>query len=195
VKSDLAVPFAAVYLLEKYPQAKAFLIERGWPADKVEAMPICQVTLIAALRQYDELRDEMFKWLFLPFSEASQGTKNADNKIREFCRSGQEILPIGSIILPAVGAVKNAEVRGERQIAALRILEAIRLYGASHDGQLPEKLGDITEVPIPLDPVHGVPFIYYCQGKTAYLESPPPRNMAPQHYYLRYEIQFESKGK
>jgi hypothetical protein len=192
---DLAVPLTAVLLLEKYPRAKSFLIERGWPADKVEAMPVCQVALIAALRQYDELRDDIFKWMYLPYGEASPGIKKANAQFTEFCRSGQEILPIGSIISPAVGAVKNAEVRGERQIAALRVLEAIRLYGASHDGQLPEKLSDITEVPIPLDPLYGAPFIYYCQGKTAYLESPPPRGMAPQYYHLRYEIQFESKGK
>ena len=37
----------------------------------------------------------------------------------------------------------------ERRLAALRTIEAIRMFAASHDGKLPAALGDIKEVPVP----------------------------------------------
>ena len=51
-------------------------------------------------------------------------------------------------------------------------MEAIRLYMASHDGQLPNSLGSITEVPIPDDPATGKPFDYKIDGQNAVLTLP-----------------------
>jgi hypothetical protein len=85
--SELVSAFSTVILLEKYPRAKSFLIERGWPADKVEAMPVCQVIIIAALRQYDEIRDDMFKGINLPYPEASGRSKKWESKFQEIIRS------------------------------------------------------------------------------------------------------------
>lgn len=187
--------FSTAMLLERYPRAKTFLIERGWPADKVEAMPVCQVVLLAGLRQYEEIRDNVFKWLYPPYAEVESGMNKANVQLREFCASRQEFIPIGSKLLPSIIPAKRVEARIDRLIASLRILEAIRLYGAAHDGRLPEKLADITDVPIPLDPIHGTAFIYHCSGKTAILESPAPPGLSPESYWLRYEITLESKGK
>jgi hypothetical protein len=64
------------------------------------------------------------------------------------------------MLLPAIPKVIVNNNRLDRKIAALRIIEALRLYAAAHDGQLPEKLADITEVPVPLDPGTGKPFEY-----------------------------------
>jgi hypothetical protein len=89
-----------------------------------------------------------------------------------------EILPLGATLLPAVGSAKTAEARMDRYIAALQILEAIRAYGATHDARLPERLADITEMPIPADPLHGEPFLYRRDGNTAHLESPDPTEPA-----------------
>ena len=181
-------------LLAKYPQAKAFLMERGWSAEKIESMPVCQTVLIAALRQYNEMRDDMFKGLCLPYPEAHKEAKKFEAKLHEIMQNGEEIMPIGSILLPAVSAAKNAEIRTEREIVILRVFEAIRLYGAAHDGKLPDRLSDITEVPVPLDPFNGTAFIYNRIGDTAILESPAPSG-TPIGYWLRYEIRFAQKGK
>jgi hypothetical protein len=195
--SGLTPAFCAAMLMAKYPQAKAFLIERGWAADKVEAMPVSQVVMIAALRQYEEIKDEQFKWMYLPYPEAVGGMKKAHARMMEIIRSGQEILPIASMLMPAVSAAKAAEARAERDIAILRVFEAIRLYAAAHDGQLPEKLSDITEVPIPNDPIHGTAFIYnrIDTDNTAILEAPGASGLPNNAYWLRYEIHLESKGK
>ena len=55
-------------------------------------------------------------------------------------------------LLPAIAKVKGAETRLDRKIAALRVIEALRLHAAAHDGALPDKLSDVTVVPIPDDP-------------------------------------------
>lgn len=186
---------SAAMLMEKYPLAKKFLIERGFSADDVENMPVSEVVLLATFRQYDEMRDELFKWMYLPYPEAIAGMKRGDSKMMEIFRNGQEILPFGSLLLPAVSAAKVAEARTAREIAILRTFEAIRLYAAAHDDQLPEKLSDITDVPVPIDPVHGTPFIYNRIYNTAILEAPGGSGLDPKHYWLRYEIHIESKGK
>ena len=88
--------------------------------------------------------------------------------------------------------VKRAATRIDRNIAALEILEAIRLYGASRDGRLPENLSDITEVYIPSDPLRGEPFLYHREGNSAILESPVPG--AELGVSLRYQIEFKREG-
>jgi hypothetical protein len=194
---DKSIPpvLTAFLLLDRYPRAKTFLIERGWPADKVEDMPVCQVVLLAGLGQYEEIQDEIFKWMYLPYPEAIAGMKKANAKMTELFRGGREIMPFASILLPAISAAKNGEARTERNIAILRIFEAIRLYGAGHGGQLPERLSDIAEAPIPIDPILGTAFIYHRIEDTAILEAPAPSGLNLEAYWLRYEIHLESKGK
>jgi hypothetical protein len=74
--------------------------------------------------------------------------------------------------LDAIRSARRASVRADREIALLRTLEALRIYGASHNGELPQQLGDITEVPIPDDPVTGEPFGYRREAEKAVLEGP-----------------------
>ena len=40
------------------------------------------------------------------------------------------------------------------------MVEALRMYAAAHDGTLPDKLDDVSEVPVPADPGTGLPFEY-----------------------------------
>ena len=63
-------------------------------------------------------------------------------------------------------------MRLDRRVAALRVVEAIRLYAASHDGKLPEELIQITEVPVPEDPATGKPFEYCRDGAASVLTLP-----------------------
>ncbi len=184
----------AVSMLEGYPRAKRFLIARGRSPAEVEAMPVPQVILLYTMQNYEEDRDDMFKWLAVPYPEARRGLEQVDRKLRD--RSGREIFPLAQLFLPALRAVKECEARTDRNIAALEVLEAIRLYAADHDGRLPESLKDITEVPIRLDPLRGEPFLYQRQGNTAILESPSPEDPMWKNPNLRlhYEIQLIREG-
>jgi hypothetical protein len=76
--------------------------------------------------------------------------------------------------LPAILKVHLAQARIERKLAAQRVIEALRMHAAAHDGELPEKLDQVKVVPIPNDPGTGEPFEYKRDGKSATLISRIP---------------------
>jgi hypothetical protein len=170
-----------------YPLAKQRLIDAGRSSDEVEAMPVAQVVAIYTMRTFDEFRDEMFKWFPLPYWQASPGLQQANETLKT--ASSREIVPIASLILPAISNVRMASARSERSIAMLQVIEALRLYGAMHEGQLPTKLADVTEVPLPADPFTGGPFLYRLDGDMAVLEAPLPQGLAARHG-AKFEITF-----
>ena len=98
---------------------------------------------------------------------------------------------MASLLLPALKSVKQSETRMLWIIARLRIFEALRIYAAAHDGQLPERLGDIREVPIPVNPFDDQPFTYHRDGNRAMLgvENGPP------NLPWRYEVTMAPKAK
>ena len=76
--------------------------------------------------------------------------------------------------------------RWESDLALLQCVEALRSYAASHGGQLPQTLAEITEVSIPKDPMTGEAFRYTRTSTAAVLESPlPPGN---KKSVIQYEI-------
>ncbi len=182
--------------LRGYPMAKRALIAWGRSPAEVEAMPVAQVIMLYTIRTYDELRDDSFKWFALPIGDAGPGMGKAEQKLHTALREGREVIPVAGTLLPAVTAVTYAIARNERTIAVLRIIEALRLYGAGHDGRLPDSLADITEVPIPLDPLTGKEFIYTKDGNVAILDAhTPPGTTHARFAWKPYEIRFAAKGK
>lgn len=87
-----------------------------------------------------------------------------------------------------IGKVFQSQAMLERKIAALRCIEAIRLYAAAHGGKLPATLGEIKEVPIPVDPITGKAFEYEAHGDKAKLAAP---NFAKGSSLLTYEINLQ----
>ncbi len=77
--------------------------------------------------------------------------------------------------------------RLDTDLAALQCVEAIRSYAASHGGQLPQTLADITEVSVPKDPMSGAAFRYTRTGSAAVLESATPAGGDAKDV-TRYEI-------
>jgi hypothetical protein len=49
----------------------------------------------------------------------------------------------------------------------LRSIEALRLYASAHNGDLPENIEDIKEVPVPWDPWTNKPISYRLEGDSA----------------------------
>jgi hypothetical protein len=180
-------------IMENYPVAKRYLVERGYAAEKVEAMPVPQVILLAATMHYEESRDEYFKWSMAPMSDIPFGISRANKSLMSIRNNQPSLFAIESLLLPAIGPAMSSNLANERNIAALEVLEAIRIYAAAHEGRLPENLSDITEVRVPQDPLHGKPFFYHCEGNKATLESPNLPTTPVDPYYLKYEIQMEPK--
>jgi hypothetical protein len=57
----------------------------------------------------------------------------------------------------------------DRQLAALAAVEAIRAYAAANMGNLPARLEDVVETPVPNNPLTGAPFEYRTENDTATL--------------------------
>ena len=72
-------------------------------------------------------------------------------------------------MLPNVRSARLGEARLERRIAAVRVVEALRLHAADRGGELPGSLDQLQAVPIPLDPMTGKAFEYGRDGATAVL--------------------------
>jgi len=75
----------------------------------------------------------------------------------------------------------------DRHVAALQVIEALRLYAAAHEGKLPNRLSDFTTFDIPDDPVTETPFVYSGSDKHAVLEAPAPKG-GREKDAMRYEI-------
>jgi hypothetical protein len=161
-----------------YPEAKRALLAAGHKPEEVEALPAIQVVLLPALHDYERLRDDMFKWLALPYPEALPGLERAQRVMKE-AKVRAAGIPIAETFLPATIKVYTASTRLDRRIAALRCVEALRLYAAAHDGKLPPALADVKEVPVPADPMTGKPFEYKLNGDTATISAEPPHSGWP----------------
>jgi hypothetical protein len=113
-----------------------------------------------------------------------------DQQIRA-ARSRLEAVPLLDF-LPAISKVYATTGRLDRRIAALRCVEAVRLYAAAHNGKLPAALSDITDVPVPNDPMTGKSFEYKVDGNKASLSaSTPPGMQSFPQYALTYELLLE----
>ncbi len=97
-----------------------------------------------------------------------------------------------SLLLPGIQNCRRAQVRSERQVSALRVIEAVRMYAADHGGALPKSLDEISEVPVPTNPASGKSFVYHLQGRTAVLELPAADETDGN---CRYEIQLATDKK
>jgi hypothetical protein len=153
--------------LKGYAAAKQALLERGFSTDALDAMPAAQVVMRGITRTYEDQRDSMFKWFFVTCAESIEGSEAAKEEIEQAELENRELSLLAKLLLPGVQAITRAAARTQRDIAILRLIEALRMYGAEHDGHLPKSLDDIDEVPVPLDPVTGKPFAYAVKGDTA----------------------------
>jgi hypothetical protein len=198
VANDVGAGFAATGVaLAGYSHAKARLIEQGMDRDRIEQMSVGQVMAVYSERNYQRFADDFEKLWYMPFSEMRAKGGAVEDALRHARLFGpspdREVLPIVSMLLPAMQAARTAQLRLERDIAALQIIEALRIYAAAHDGKLPESLDAVTQVPIPLNPATGKPFAYRLEGNTAILEL--PKSDGIPGYNRRYEIQVTANNK
>ena len=179
-----------------YTHAKERLVAQGMDRDQVEKMAVGQVIAIYTERICRRFSDDYEKLWYMPFADMRVASDKLEKELRAAAFFGtaenRELLPLVSVLMPAIQAVRAAQVRLERDIASLRIIEALRMYAADHNGELPKTLDEITTVPIPRNPATGKPFEYRRNGKTAVLDLPPSDGLNPSR---RFEIQIATKEK
>ena len=161
-----------VWVMMHYVDAKNFLVERGMKLARIEAMPAAQVVMLYQFKEFEEVKDDMFKWLTLPYDQyreyAQEHEKALDGVIQRGLKSN-----LFAMYLPALSRIRFLETRLCRDIAVLRVIEALRLYAAQNQGTFPQSLDDITRVPVPKDPVTGQAFVYqFKDSRHSRLEAP-----------------------
>jgi hypothetical protein len=172
------------------PAARKHLIDvKKLPEAKVEAMPPAQVVLLYLLAIYNDFRDDFFKTAYLPYQERQRRFAEAERRLKTAPRTeGQRF----AHLLPSIGRVKDSQIRLERKVAALRVIEGLRMHAAANDGRLPDKLADVTIVPLPDDPGTGKSFVYERDADTATLSSRLPAGKL-NTTGLRYRLAVRSK--
>jgi hypothetical protein len=166
------------------------------PADRVQAMPPAQVLLWHIMGVNDEFRDDVYKGTYLPVAQSLAVVQAARDRLK--ASPDTEATRIPRFLLPAVLNVIVAGARMERRIEALRVIEALRLHAAAHDGQLPDNLADVTVVPVPNDPATGQPFTYRRDKNSATLVGSTlnvtlPEKMAVRTNAVRYRLTIKGK--
>lgn len=166
---------------KKVEASKRLLVETGMKAGTLEKWSDLQLVVMADIRQYEILLDEMLIASSLPFPAAMKQVDLAESRIKE--PNGR----LAQIFAPTNRNIVAAHVRLQQRVAYLRIIEAIRLYAFEHDGQLPAKLADCS-VPLPLDPVTEKAFEYSVKDGIATLHGgnpQPPRPETNRFYEIR----------
>jgi tetratricopeptide (TPR) repeat protein len=177
----------AALTIRYYADAKKALLAAGRSEKEVEAMPALQVVAIFLMDNYDQVRDDILKWLSVPAWQGMGPLNQLEKKLRSEPISAYN--PMISLLLPAIYKVYSASVRVDRNVATLRVAEALRWHAAQNGGKPPEKWEAITAVPLPIDPLTGKGFdsFYSIKDGKASLQVPPMPGMPPQtakHYAL-----------
>jgi hypothetical protein len=174
-----------------YPEAKRALLAQGRDAKQVEAMNPALVVADYLAHQFAEMRDDILEWMFVPYW---QGHNRIEEAIKRHGLQKQD-RNIGTILFgllgPAVGKAYTAWARIDLQIAGLRCAEGIRLHSATHGGKLPKTLGEITDLPLPSDPITGESMDTWYKLEadgTGVLEVPPPPATPTPLLGRRYEL-------
>ena len=137
--------------------------------ERVKAMSEDEVVARAFVGQYRDMRDDLFKMSYLPWREAKSLSGAAQQRLTSVKPGPLVVL---AELQPTIINCLDAQMWLDRRVAALRVVEAIRLYAASHDGKLPAALNEVTEVPVPRDPAMGMPLAYRRDGAAAVLTLP-----------------------
>ncbi|HEX4793982.1 MAG TPA: hypothetical protein VH370_09330 [Humisphaera sp.] len=172
--------------------AKRYLADQGVPQIELDSMTAEQVVGTCIFRQYNSVVEELWKAWELPFWQGSQQIAAAEEELTRLRHGGIENPLLRTV--PAVWRARYSIARLDQHIAALRVVEALRDYAARHDGQPPQVLEEIVNLPIPHDPMSGKPFSYRLDGAVAILEASAPA-MSPTHITMRFELTFAGEPR
>jgi hypothetical protein len=162
------------HVSSNYAAAKQFLIQQSIVSpDKIDAYPEAQVFFLAMKHHFEQSRDELFKWTSVALHQGNQQIeaiekKNSDRTRPEFTRLSEFLL--------AGHSVRAVQARSLHRILLIQAVEGIRLYGAAHDGKLPESLADLP-YPMPADPASGQALLYSKKDDSATITTVPAGNL------------------
>ena len=153
---------AAAMLAAEAPDARRSLIEAALSADRVAAMPDGQAVAAAWDRELRGTVDRFRLAAVLPLREAAAA----------FAVEGERLGGRAAVLkafLPAARQAALAGLRARTDLAALRVIEALRAHAAAA-GAFPASLNTITVADVPANPLTGEAFGYRLDGGVAVLD-------------------------
>ena len=154
-----------------YPRARRALLAEGLSEESVDRLPVAEVLARYFLDTYTYHHDEIFKWAGLPIDQAWAGMVRAQRELEQACQDDPVATVLPGLMLPAMTHAALQFAYLDRHLAALRCIEAVRLYADGHGGRMPDDLDEEAAVPVPPDPLTSGPFVYRKDGATARLEA------------------------
>lgn len=158
-------------------QATQYLKSRGYTQDQIEKLDLFPTVARMMLDEYYEKFDAVTKLTHLPFPQAYPRMVELEERLvaaREREGATGASPSLATMLMPSLTRAAEAPWRLERQIAALRIVEAVRDHAAQHEGALPKSLAELR-LPVPEDPMTGEAFDYAAQGDTFTITAPKYR--------------------
>jgi hypothetical protein len=137
------------------------------PVEQAEAVDPAVALGSFYFRHWQVVTDEIGKLRGLPYPLLLSRTANLRAPL-ERLRVEQPANPFMELVADLQKAVASFAA-ADRQLAALRAVEAVRSYAAAHDGQLPQRLEDVSDTPVPDNPATGKPFDYRLENEVATL--------------------------
>ncbi len=175
----------------KHEKALKYLLDAGYPADRVRQWPPLLVAIVHGLVEYEEKLGRMQTAMALPYPQAQTLLGELEKELADrgpVATANAPAIHLSRLLLPAVSRVLMASARIERRLAALRVVEALRLH-AARTGGWPKTLAEITAVPVPDDPVTGQAFEYRLDGDVAIVHGPRlPKEPAYQELSYRLKL-------
>jgi hypothetical protein len=156
-----------------YPVARRGLARQGMTEEQLDNLGAAEILVRFVGDGYRRQRDDLFKWFAVPYPQARVGLAQAHADFEQAVVSDPIENMLARMLLPAIGRAADRFAEVDRQFAVLRCIEALRFHAAQHDQQLPASLDAIESLPIPPDPMTGLPFQYRLEGPTAILQGPP----------------------
>ncbi|HVT81263.1 MAG TPA: hypothetical protein VHM90_11465, partial [Phycisphaerae bacterium] len=132
--SPLSTPWkrqtaAAALGMLMYPQAKDYLVSRGIAREAVEKMPVYEALERYFVLSYQDAIDDTFKWAGLPAAQAWVGMNQA-SRAADLAGQRGDLNILAKIFLPSLSRAVLLTARLDRQVAMLRVVEALRAHAA-----------------------------------------------------------------
>ncbi len=120
-----------------------------------------------------------------PFIDVEKAIENEKGNLKDYNVLARRQLE--KIVDPAHERTRLISKRLANNLNGLQCVEAIRYYAATHDGQLPQTFGDITDVAVPNDLMSDKAFQYRRTADGVELQSAIPEGGGPEdtiHYAI-----------
>lgn len=130
------------------------LVQSGLAEEKVAAMSPEQAIATDTSRQLRAMGDELLAACLHPYPEARAAVNAAMSRLnKEEGRFGSQSLGsyFGRMLTPAINAGLDAEIRLISNHHRLLTIEAVRHFAATHAGQFPKSLAELTDLPPHID--------------------------------------------